>query len=411
MNYLLKPDYIYLNGKTTSGKYVEVTGARITNICENVTGGKSENASGGEIGGKSENAFGGEVGNASGEPQIINLSGLTLLPGFIDIHVHGGGGYDTMDLSAQSLEKISLYKLEEGVTSFCPTTVTAPFEKLKKAASVVGEAAKGENTGAKIIGSFIEGPYINPKFKGAHPEEFIREINLDEIKELIDAGKGFVKSFAIAPELDGAAEAVKYLTQNGINVRMGHSDALAKQANEAAGCGANTAIHTFNAMRAFSHRETSMVSETLLNDGIYAEFICDLIHTNKHAASVLLRCKGEDKIILITDCMMAGGLTDGSYTLGEMKVKVVGKQALTEDGKLAGSVLKLNEAVRNMAFEVGAGKDAAVKMATINPAAALGIDKETGSIEVGKRADIIAVDDNFNVKFVMAGGVIKLSAE
>jgi N-acetylglucosamine-6-phosphate deacetylase len=391
MSYLLKPDYIYLNGKTTSGKYVEVSGERITNICENVPGG--------ETGGISENLPGG--------PQIINLPGLTLLPGFIDIHVHGGGGYDTMDLSAKSLEKISRYKLQEGVTSFCPTTVTAPFEKLKKAVSVVAGAAKGESLGAKIIGSFIEGPYINPKFKGAHPEEFIREINLDEIKELVDAGLGSVKSFAIAPELDGAAQAVKFLTQNGVNVRLGHSDALAYQANAAAEGGANIAIHTFNAMRAFSHRETSMVSAALLNDNIYAELICDLIHINEHAANVLLRCKGEDKIILVTDCMMAGGLTDGDYTLGEMKVKVVGKRALTESGNLAGSVLRLNEAVRNMAFEVGAGKDAAVKMATINPAAALGIDGETGSVDIGKRADLIAVDDNFNVRFVMVNGVIK----
>lgn len=380
MKYLLKPDYAYVGCELVKGISVAVEDEIITGI--------------------------GNITDESGY-NVINLKGLTLSPGFIDAHVHGGNGCDTMDLSVSSLETISEYKINEGVTSFCPTTVTAPSDKTIKAVRAVAETMRLGVYGAKIIGSFLEGPYLSAQYRGAHPEEFIREINLDEIRALVSIGGGSIKSFAVAPEKDNALNAVKYLISKNLNVRIGHSGASVEQAAEAVRLGANIAVHTFNAMGSFSHRASNMTSACLTEDNLYTELICDLIHTSKQAANILLRCKGSSKIILITDCMMAGGLSDGEYTLGEAKVTVSGKTATTEDGRLAGSVLCLNEAVKNMAYEVGAGLEAALRMATANPAEALGIFNETGSIEKNKYADLTAFDENLNVKFVMVNGIIK----
>lgn len=379
MKCILKPSYVYIDYEFVKGLCVTVEDGKITNISP--------------------------VPDDTGF-DVIELEGLTLSPGFIDIHLHGGNGCDTMDANVSSLRKISEYKILEGVTSFCPATVTAPVEKTKRAVMAVAQAMKEESGGAKIIGSFLEGPYINPEYKGAHPEEFIREISLDELKELVAIGLGSIKSFAIAPEKENASEAIEYLLSQNINVRIGHSAATAEQVKEAVRLGANTAIHTYNAMSPFSHRMSNMTSACLTEDSLYTELICDLIHASERAANILFRCKGAERIILITDCMMAGGLDDGDYTLGEMKVSVSGKTARTPDGKLAGSVLKLNDAVRNMAH-AGASRAEAIRMATANPAAALGIFDETGSIEINKKADLIALDDNFDVKFVMVNGIIK----
>lgn len=379
MKYLLKPSYVYINYEIIKDCCVAVEDGKISNI--------------------------GSLPDETGF-NVIELDGLTLAPGFIDIHLHGGNGCDTMDAAVSSLRKISEYKISEGVTSFCPATVTAPIEKTKKAVRAVAEAMKNQAGGAKIIGSFLEGPYINPEYKGAHPEEFIREISLDEIKVLVSIGEGSIKSFAVAPEKENASDAIKYLVSQNINVRIGHSAATAEQAAEAVKLGANIAIHTFNAMSPFSHRVSNMTSACLTEDGLYTELICDMIHTSERAANILFRCKGAGKLILITDCMMAGGLDDGDYTLGEMKVRVSGKTARTPDGTLAGSVLRLKDAVRNMAH-CGASRADAIRMATANPAMALGIFNETGSIDINKKADLIALDDNYQVKFVMVDGLIK----
>lgn len=344
------------------------------------------------------------IGECRGEE--IDLGCTKLMPGFIDIHVHGGNGHDTMDSTPEAVKEISKFKIKEGVTSFCATTVTTSIEKTKEAIKNVDETVKDGVEGAKIIGTFLEGPYINKQYKGAHPENFIREIDTQEIAELVDYGN--VVSFAIAPEKERAMDAVKMLKEKNINVRIGHSAADSKTATEAILNGANIGIHAYNAMSPLSHREIGMVGTLMTNGDIYAEVICDLVHVHPDAIKILVKQKGVDKVILVTDCMMAGGLADGDYNLGELPVRVVDKVARTMDGALAGSTLSVIDAVRNMTHAVGVPLIDTLKMATINPAKALELEDSIGSIAVGKCADLIAVNDKFEVKFVMVDGKIQM---
>ena len=346
------------------------------------------------------------------EAEVIDLRGLTTLPGLIDIHVHGGDGFDTMDGSYEAVNGISLFKLKEGVTSFIPTTVTASGDMTQSAVSGLREAVLKGVGGAKIIGLFLEGPYINPKNKGAHPQEFIKEVNLDEMvafaknsMEAIGAdGKKRVLSFAIAPELDGAIEAISELVKMGVNVRIGHSSATIETVTESVYAGASIAIHTYNAMSPLNHRDPGMVGGVFTNKKMFAEIIADLIHVHPMALNIVLGQKGADKTILITDCMRAGGLPDGDYKLGELPVMVRNGEARLEGGVLAGSTATLIGCVKNMHEAVGAPFAEAIKMATATPAKALGLYNEIGSIDEGKCADIIAIDEGYNIKFAMVEG-------
>lgn len=380
MDYILKSDEIYLENEVISGA-VRINNGLIS-----------------------------EVGNICDldSYNIIDLKGLKLLPGFLDIHVHGGNGYDTMDGTYDAIEELSKFKILEGVTSFCPTTVTASDAMTKNAISNVKYCMLKGVPGAKIIGTFLEGPYINKDFKGAHPLQFIKEVNLDEIEKLIHFGEGSIKSFAIAPELPNAIDAIKLLGEKGVCARIGHSAATSDETLAGINAGANIAIHAFNAMTCFNHRSPGMVGAILANDIVYCEIICDLVHVDKVAVEVLVKCK-KNKVILITDCMVAGGLCDGNYMLGELDVVVKDSIARISNGALAGSTLSIINAVKNMNKTVGIDLLEVVKMATINPAKALGINSTIGSIAVSKHADLVAIDHDFNVKFVMVNGKILLN--
>ncbi|MDR2899509.1 MAG: N-acetylglucosamine-6-phosphate deacetylase [Clostridiales bacterium] len=349
--------------------------------------------------------IGPEAENMTGE--AIDLKDYTLLPGFIDIHVHGGGGYDIMDATYEAVDAISKFKIKEGVTSFCPTTVTASLDSLKAALNSITEAMDKGVSGADILGPFIEGPYINAHYKGAHPEDKIRPVNLDEIKDLVSHAKGNV-SIAIAPELKDALKAIKYIADKGITVRIGHTGADYDCVNSAVRNGAKIAVHTYNAMSPLTHRDPGTVGGVMDNDELYAELIFDTVHVHPAAARILARVKPEGKMVLITDCMRAGGLTDGEYMLGELPVIVKDSIARTETGNLAGSTVSLNKAVNNMLKLGKFDMIKAVNMASLNPANALGLT-DRGLIALGKRADLIAVDGDFNVKFVMVNGKILIN--
>ena len=338
------------------------------------------------------------------DSKIIDLGSLRLFPGFIDIHVHGGNGYDTMDATFESVNEISKYKIMEGVTSFCPTTVTSDRESLIKALECI---KKAKVQGARIVWPFIEGPFVNFQRKGAHSGEFVDEAPDERIYDLVK-GYGSKLSILMAPEIYGAMDIIKGLNERGINVRIGHSNADYEIATQAANNGSNIVVHMFNAMAPFSAREPGILAAGLLNDDLYTEVICDLVHSHKACLELLFRIKNKDKIILITDCMQAGGMGDGKYKLGREEVIVEGGIARTLDGNLAGSTLKMIDAVKNVHGNFNMELIDIVNMASINPARALGIDGECGSIVQGKRADMIAVDENLDIKFVMVDGVIKM---
>jgi len=341
--------------------------------------------------------------------ETIDLRGMLVMPGFIDSHIHGAMGFDVMDGTYEAIEAISAYKLKEGCTSFCPTTVTGPWDKTLAAIKNVKAAMEKGTSGAKIIGTFLEGPFLNPKFKGAHIEAHLLKINTQKIQELIDAGEGSVVSIALAPELEGASDAIKMLVEAGVQVRLGHSAATIEVVETAINAGADIAVHTYNAMSPLHHREPGMVGATLTLPGLKGELICDLVHVHPMACRLLAQSKGANGTILVTDCMAAGGLADGEYSIGDIAVAVSDGISRMPDGTLAGSTTTMLECVRNMHQVVGIPLEDAVQMATATPAKVLGIFDKVGSLDVGKGADIIALDDSLNLAFVMLdGNVIKV---
>lgn len=344
------------------------------------------------------------VSEVKGDMEVIPSE--IVIPGLIDTHIHGCDGYDTMDGTYDALNGMSKYLARNGVTRFNATTVTAIFDRLIAAVKNVKDTMDNGTDGAMLMGSYIEGPYISPLHRGAHAEECLRKIDLGEIEKLVDAGSGTINEFIIAPELENGQEAVKLLTSKGIRVTIGHSDATVDVANEAIKNGAVAGVHIYNAMRGLHHREPGIVGAVLTNDNAYAEMIADTIHVHPDAMKIVVRCKGVDKVCLITDCMMAGGLKDGRYMLGELPVVVKDSICRIEDGALAGSTLKLINGVKNMVQCVGVSLKDAVTMASLNPAKLLGIDDVTGSIEKGKSADIAVIDENFDVLMTIVQGKI-----
>lgn len=338
--------------------------------------------------------------------EVLDLTGYRVLPGLIDTHMHGGNGFDTMDCKAESIDGMSEYLAGVGVTTFYPTTVTSSLERTVKAVQVVADCKERGVKGAKIAGIYLEGPYINPKLKGAHPTEYIVDINLDDLKTVIEAARGNVRTVAIAPEKAGAIEAIRFLTEQGITVTLGHSDATYDETKAAIAAGARAGIHIFNAMRPLHHREPGILGAALTIDGFAAEMICDGIHVHPRSLEIVTRCKHPEDVLLITDCMCAGGMPDGRYMLGELPTVVKEGVARTEEGALAGSTLKLIDGVKNAVELVGVPFETAIRFATENPARQLGILDTTGTLEKDKAADMIAIDDDYRVVLVVIDGKI-----
>lgn len=344
--------------------------------------------------------------NASSSAQVISLEKYTLLPGLIELHIHGVCGHDTMDASREALNGMSQYLARQGVTSFLAATVTAGMDNILAAAENVANCREQGLQGARLLGAYIEGPYLNPKNSGAHSKDCLRELDSQEIEAILDKARGNVKVFALAPELEDAIPVIQRLTSQGLKVALGHSSATYSETNRAIENGASIAVHTFNGMSGLHHREPGIIGAVLNSGKIMAELIADGVHVAYPVIEILLKCKDKKDIILITDCMRAGGLGDGEYELGELKVRVKGGIARTKDGSLAGSTLRLIDGVKNLVQKVNVPLADAVNMASLNPARALGMDNNMCSIEEGKQADLIAIDNDFNVVFTMIAGKI-----
>lgn len=330
-----------------------------------------------------------------------------VLPGFIDQHVHGAGGSDAMDKNASAIATISKSLAMEGTTSFLATTMTQSPENIKGALSAVKDYINlNDSQGARVLGVHLEGPFISPKFVGAQPLEYVQAPNVETFKEYEKASGNNIKIVSLAPEIDGAKELIKYLKERNIVPSIGHTGAKYSDIEKGIEYGLSNVTHTYNAQTALHHREVGVVGSAMLFDELNAEIICDTIHVCPPAIRLLVKNKPHTKVTLITDAMRAKNLPDGESELGGQKVFVKNGEARLLDGTLAGSVLKMNIAIKNMVEKVGVNLVDAFSFATINPAKNLGVDKEYGSIEVGKRADFAVLDDDYNVLLTVRDGNI-----
>ena len=331
---------------------------------------------------------------------VTDVGDKYILPGLIDIHIHGYVGCDASDADADGLKKISAALTANGVTAWCPTTMTVDADMIRKALYVIGMMIGRDTGGAQILGANVEGPFINPLKKGAQDEKYVLPPDADFILNNRDK----IKLVTVAPEVDGGMEFVKKVSrESGVTVSIGHSAADFQTAESAFECGASHVTHLFNAMTAFSHRAPGIVGAALEDDGVSCELIADCYHVNPCLFKMLCRTKRK-KLVLITDCMRAGGMADGEYTLGGQAVTVHGNSCLLSDGTIAGSVLTLNRAVKNLHEHGGISLREAVNAASIAPARAIREDSLRGSLSVGKRADIVIADEDMNIFKTFVGG-------
>ncbi len=341
------------------------------------------------------------------DAEIIDGTGCYVAPGLVDVHIHGYLGEDASDGVADGIRKMAEGVMENGVTTFLPTTMTVSIEEIEKALDVVRSLQQESKTwkGAYLAGVNAEGPFINESKKGAQAAEHIKKPDADFILK----HKDIIKLCTIAPEVEGGFEAIEKITKRSdVRVSVGHTDATFEQTMQAVSAGATQVTHLFNAQTALHHRKPGVVGAALASNA-YAELIADTFHVHTGLYALVAKCKG-DKLILITDCTRAGGMPDGEYTLGGQKIIVKGIQCLLEDGTIAGSVLKLNNAVKNFYAYSGLPLYEVVAAASLNPANAIGMGDTKGSIEVGKDADLILTDMNFDIKKTIMQGEVRYEA-
>jgi N-acetylglucosamine-6-phosphate deacetylase len=330
-----------------------------------------------------------------------------IIPGMIDIHCHGGLGFDTNDATPEGLKMWSKGLLQEGITSFCPTTVTQSVEVLTKAvANVAAVKESGFQEGAEILGIHFEGPYLDAKHKGAQPEQYIVAPNVEQFKHYQEAAHGLIKIITIACEKDSDYALTHYCRDNGVNASLGHSGADYQQALDAFKNGARGVTHTFNGMNDMSHREPNIPGAVITSEDTYCELICDGNHVAWPVMKALISAKGKDHVIMIDDALCAKGCAPGSYELGGQSIEIHdnGGAYLKGTNTLAGGTMKFNIGLKNLIETVHIPEEWAINMATINPARYLHVDERKGKIAKGYDADLVVLDDNYTVTQVYAAG-------
>ncbi|MDY0277676.1 MAG: N-acetylglucosamine-6-phosphate deacetylase [Acholeplasma sp.] len=338
-----------------------------------------------------------EIG--SGDVDGIDMKGQILIPGYIEQHIHGLAGADTMDATFDAINLMATNLPKEGVTSFMPTTMTETKENILNALKTIKDyKERNTNPGAEIVGIHLEGPFISYKLKGAQRGDAIVKPDIELFKEFNKASGNLIKQVTFAPEIEGADEFIKYLRSNNIVPSMGHSDASDEEVFHAIKMGANNFTHAYNAMRPFHHRDLGVIGSMLLSGkDVYAEIITDFVHSNKYAVQMLYKAKGANNIILITDSMRAKLLPDGLSELGGQKVFVKGIEARLENGTLAGSILRFEDGVKNFRKINNCSIEEIIQMASINPAKLHNLYDKKGSIKIGKDSDFIITNDNLDV--------------
>lgn len=341
----------------------------------------------------------------SEESDVIDGQGLYLSPGFIDIHIHGAGGYDTMDGSREAINNISRSIIKHGTTSFLPTTMTCDLEDIKKAIDAAVEAKTKGTDGAEVLGLHLEGPFVSPAMLGAQNPNFVQMPSKEKFNYIVGDNLEHIVSVTIAPEIEGALELIKYLKSNGITASMGHSKASYHEAVEGIKNGISHSTHLFNAMTGLHHREPGVVG-AIFDTDITTETICDGIHIAYPALRTAFKIKTLDRIMLITDAMMACCMEEGLYSLGGQAVYVKSGAARLENGALAGSILTLDRAIRNVHENTDYPLHEIVRMVSYNPAVYCKVQDRKGQIKEGYDADLVMFDENIDIKMVMTKGKI-----
>ncbi len=332
-----------------------------------------------------------------------------IVPGFIDEHIHGAAGADTMD-GFRAFSKMAKALPKEGTTSFLATTMTQSDAQTTRILSEIADYCSKKRSGASLVGVHMEGPFLSEKYIGAQNPAHLARYSPDLLDRWIQASQNTVKLMSFAPEIDGGTELLQDLRSRSICASAGHTAATFDQIAAASVRGLTALTHTFNAQSPLHHREAGCVGAGLLIDSLYCEVIADLLHVSAPALRLLFRSKSKDKVILITDAMRQKGLPDGISELGGQKVIVKNGEARLEDGTLAGSTLRMNTAVKNVVQSAGVALTDALDYASFNPAQHLGL-YDRGQIAVGKRADFCALDHDFNVLFTIVAGKVVYQKE
>jgi N-acetylglucosamine-6-phosphate deacetylase len=331
-----------------------------------------------------------------------------VVPGFIDVHIHGAAGADTMDATIETLDTMAKALPAEGTTSFLATTITQKHENIENALKNAALYRKGHNDSGKsdILGVHLEGPFINAKRAGAQPKEYIIDPDIELFKHWQKLAEGSIKLVTVAPELENGTNFVAYLHEKDVIASIGHSDAIYEEMEMAVKAGAKQVTHLFNGMRGIHHREPGVAGSALLFKELMVELIADGIHVRPEVMKLVINAKGTEGMILITDAMRAKCLKNGVYDLGGQDVSVAEGKALLADGTLAGSILKMNDSIRNILEAAEISLSDAVQMASVNPAKQLKVYDTKGSISAGKDADITILSKEYQVELTICRGEI-----
>lgn len=334
---------------------------------------------------------------------VIEAEGLYLSPGFIDVHIHGAAGRDTMEGTVEAISGMARAMAKHGTTAFLPTTMTMDIPTIQKAIAAAVQAKTDGTGGAQVLGVHLEGPFVNKGLLGAQNPRYVLQPSVEAMREMMAGFEDEVIAVTLAPELPGSEALIRYLDGLGIKVAMGHTNADYETARAAIGFGVSHATHLYNAMSPFNHRAPGVVGAVFDSD-ITTEFIADGIHITYTALRIALRQKGTDKILLVTDAMMGCTMPDGRHFLGGQEVFLSGGAPRLKDGTFAGTLLTLDTAIRNLKNNTQYPLYELVKMATCNPAAHCGVEKSKGQIKAGYDADVILFDEDIAIQKVMVGG-------
>ena len=339
--------------------------------------------------------------------QYLDAQGDNLLPGFIDLHVHGAMGHEVMDASVSGLEEMARFYASHGVTSFLATTWTANRESINKALDLVKELQGRMQGGATLLGVHLEGPYLNPARCGAQDVNQIRRAEKEEALEFLESG--VIRLLALAPEYDENLWLIEECVRRGITVSAAHTSANYEQMQKAVEHGITHLTHSYNAMQGLGHRELGTIGAGMALPQIQCELIADNIHVHPAAQKILVDVKGASGVILITDAIRAAGLTEGDYVLDERSIHIQNGAVRLPDGTLAGSVLTMERALQNICAATRRSLEEMWVTSSLNAARAIGVSSQKGSLEVGKDADLVLLDESFNVKLTVVKGEIVFS--